>query len=755
MAAPPIKLSGWILDLYADRQKGIILWLLGEDGKRHQLHQPFPVTFYAAGWRTDLRRLWQVLRQEKAPVKLARTQKENSAGQELEVMKIAVQNPALQPRILHEAIKRFPDLEYYDTDIPLSLRYSVAHSVFPFAKCELEIDRTGRILAIQALDSRWDIDPEPAPFRVLKILPDTDPSHEPPKSLSVNAGHSEYQVPLSDDRLLLEILSQIIDGYDPDFIVTSFGDTWLFPYLFALSKKLSVDFNPNRDKSRHPMQMKEHSYVQYGRVMYRGQQTHLFGRFHIDRHNAMTYGEYGIPGAIKQARVTGVPIQEMARKSPGAGITAMFMLTSLKRGSIYPHFKQHVEQPKTLTQLDLADTGGLVYKPLIGFFPDAIQIDFSSMYPSIMSLWNVSPETVGVTSNIVRKVPELGLNIDQERRGLVSETLEPLLKLRLELKGMLETLDPNSHEYKLIHAESTALKWLLVVCFGYQGYKRFREGRIEAHESITAISRWILLRTKEIAEEAGYLILHMYVDGIWMRRKDGARTKPEEIKQLLRHVEDETGLPIAVEADYRWIAFLPSRRDPQDPVPNRYFGELRDGTFKMRGIGNRRHDTPLWVSKAELDAFAAIGKVEDTTATDQMKEAVVAVLQRYVDELRQGQVQIEDFVVRINITREISQYKVKTAAARAGAQLEAEGRKLRPGQRVRFIYTWGPEKVMAWDLLNPPTLKDVDIDRYVELLIRMGSTIAQPFGMSEKELQSLVLDKARAIHFSEIPHIVK
>jgi hypothetical protein len=34
-----------------------VLWLLGDDGERHRLHQPFPVTFYAVGPAMRLRAL--------------------------------------------------------------------------------------------------------------------------------------------------------------------------------------------------------------------------------------------------------------------------------------------------------------------------------------------------------------------------------------------------------------------------------------------------------------------------------------------------------------------------------------------------------------------------------------------------------------------------------------------------------------------------------------------------------------------------
>ena len=41
--------SGWLLDVYADQDSGIVLWLLTDDDKRLRLRMDFAVTFYAAG----------------------------------------------------------------------------------------------------------------------------------------------------------------------------------------------------------------------------------------------------------------------------------------------------------------------------------------------------------------------------------------------------------------------------------------------------------------------------------------------------------------------------------------------------------------------------------------------------------------------------------------------------------------------------------------------------------------------------------
>ncbi len=138
----------------------------------------------------------------------------------------------------------------------------------------------------------------------------------------------------------------------------------------------------------------ERSYFAYGQVIHRGQQLLLFGRWHIDAYNAVFFHDYGLEGVLELARVTALPAQNVARVSPGTGISAMQILTALRDGILVPWHKQQAESPKTALDLLHADQGGLVYQPTIGLHRDVAEIDFISMYPSIMAHFNISPETV-------------------------------------------------------------------------------------------------------------------------------------------------------------------------------------------------------------------------------------------------------------------------------------------------------------------------------------------------------------------------
>jgi DNA polymerase-2 len=360
---------------------------------------------------------------------------------------------------------------------------------------------------------------------------------------------------------------------------------------------------------------------------------------------------------------------------------------------------------------------------------DVAEIDFVSMYPSIMVHFNISPESVGTHGLDSATVPEIGIPVDQSEEGLVPKTLRPLLAKRIAIKERLATMDRRDCRYGPLKARSDALKWLLVVCFGYLGYKNARFGRIESHESVTAYGRESLLRAKEAAEDMGFTVLHMYVDGLWVKRPGIA--SEDDLKPLLDEIAKRTGLPIALEGIYRWIAFLPSRVDHRVPVANRYFGVFQDGMLKVRGIDVRRHDTAPFVAQAQLAALAKMARVPSGRSLDVCLPDVMKELQGRLATLRARQVPLDQLVVAQTLSRALDEYRVPSPAARAATQLQAIGKEMRPGQRVKFIFTQGEPGVWAWDLPQQPSAESVDTLRYTELLARAAVAVLEPLGIGE------------------------
>ena len=67
------------------------------------------------------------------------------------MLKVEVPSPPAFEELFKEINHQFPDLSFYDVDIPLILRYAAAFGVFPLAYCKVEVEQGWNISSITAL----------------------------------------------------------------------------------------------------------------------------------------------------------------------------------------------------------------------------------------------------------------------------------------------------------------------------------------------------------------------------------------------------------------------------------------------------------------------------------------------------------------------------------------------------------------------------------------------------------------------------
>jgi DNA polymerase-2 len=734
-------LYAWLFDAYPS-DAGITTWWIDTDGRAHALYDDLTPAFYVQGPRTDLHDLCLWLRtQAFSPIELSRTERTDLfLDRAVEVLKVGLQRPAAFTRLFRQTADAFPGLTYYDADIPLPQRYVLRRGIFPLAYCAVE-HQAGRIINLQPLDSPWEPEYRLPPLRVmaLRLAGELhDPSRGHRGDLLVEIDGRQHAFPRRHGRQLVLGVRHLLEQHDPDLLLTAYGDSYLLPRLLELSRHYGIPLPLNRDPHQAVAHKAAHSYFSYGRVVFRDEQHLLYGRWHIDRQNAFLADDYGLEGSLEIARLTGLPVQTVARVSTGTGISAMQVNTAWRRGVLVPWQKRQPESLKTANDLLLADKGGLVYNPIVGLHEHVAELDFSAMYPSIMVRFNLSPETVGATCCEGTPVPEIGTQVCSHRQGLVPETLAPLLEKRFHYKALIRQLPEDDPRKEIYRRRYSAHKWLLVTCFGYLGYKNARFGRIEAHEAVTAYGREVLLRAKELVEERGFRVLHLYVDGLWIE-KPGAHLRPD-YDTLLEDIHQRTGLHIGLEGVYRWVAFLPSRVEPRISVANRYFGAFEDGTVKVRGIEARRHDTPRFIRETQLGMLDILAEGRDVAGFRETVPDAIRYVRRRLHSLRAGQVALKDLVVTHRLAREPAEFVVRTAAARVAQQLTQAGAQLSPGESLRFVYVPGPEKARAWELVegDPP----YDLQAYTELLLRAVESLLLPVGVDRSMLDLWLIGDA-------------
>ena len=244
-----------------------------------------------------------------------------------------------------------------------------------------------------------------------------------------------------------------------------------------------------------------------------------------------------------------------------------------------------------------------------------------------------------------------------------------------------------------------------------------------------------MMRAKEAAEDRGFRVLHLYVDGMLIQ-KAVCRTR-EDFEPLLEDIHARTQLTIALDGIYKWIAFLPSRRDKRIAVPNRYFGLFQNGEIKTRGIETRRHDTPPFIVETQMQVLEILAKAPEATQLKERLSEIRALLHRKQADLRAGCIPLEKMIVHQTVSRNLDEYRTPTPSAVALGQLEEAGKSLRPGQSIGFLYTLGKPGARAWDLPEQADPRAMDVKRYRRLLMRAVNHVLEPVMEMENPLGAI------------------
>jgi DNA polymerase-2 len=324
----------------------------------------------------------------------------------------------------------------------------------------------------------------------------------------------------------------------------------------------------------------------------------------------------------------------------------------------------------------------------------------------------------------------------------VPRTLRPILELRERLKAAAREAPPDIAV--LYQQRQNALKWMLVTCFGYLGYKNARFGRIEAHEAVTAFGRDKLLTAKEICETQGYRILHGLTDCLWIQKRGMAE---DEIQALCREVSEATGVKLALEGVYRWIAFLPSRQNRERPVATRYFGVFADGQVKARGLICRRRDTPPFVRRAQEALLARLATAATPADLERLRPELEEMAAGFRQRLQEGGINPQELVVTRVLSQPLEDYRVDTPTALALRQLQQAGVQVRPGEKVRFVHRErrGPKELRVQAAPFLEGLEGYDTNTYLELLERaVVEVMTGVFGEGPKKAKSPYRRKNRA-----------
>ncbi len=487
-------------------------------------------------------------------------------------------------------------------------------------------------------------------------------------------------------------LMDIIKTIDPDIILFEDYDTWSH-LICSYADKYGIKNTLSRNGRFTTLNSR--SYFSYGRMEHRLGAKIPQGRLIVDTRQSFMNREGNRSGIFLASRLTGLSPNLTSRLTPGTIVSGYEVYEALLRGIAVPYHKQDAEALRNLKDMRLDYRGGYMLQPIPGIYANVTQIDFTSFYPSIIVKYNLSPECYN----------------NPETKGFLPEVLGPILKIRHETKRRKR----ESPDYA---GMDMILKWMLVTCFGYTGYKNARFGRIEVHEDITKNATRILKDCIELVRQSGGIPLHAIIDCIFFSGGD--------VPEIEEAIQKFAGIPTESEY-YFWVVLLP-QSDGSGSYTS-YYGLLTSGTMKMRGVCTRRHDICPYVRHMQEDLFNLMATKKDPRELYLIEDKAVEIYHRYRDEIVNAA--RSSFVITRRISR--SRYKNDNIPQAVIEMYKANGITLLPGMNAQYFVSDDKKKIVSPSWENG----EVDVAFYRRQVDKAWKEVKFAFHPKSSEITTL------------------
>ncbi|MHA2288174.1 MAG: type B DNA-directed DNA polymerase, partial [Promethearchaeota archaeon] len=350
------------------------------------------------------------------------------------------------------------------------------------------------------------------------------------------------------------------------------------------------------------------------------------------------------------SRVTRTPIDDLTRTAVSNWVQSLFYSEHRRREYLIPN-SEDIQKEKSLFRSSESIIKGKKYKgatvidPVPGVHFNVTVLDFASLYPSIISNFNLSYETILCNHSECKQnlVPQTNYWVCKNERGIIADTIGFIKDVRVQwLKPESKKETDQQDYYKILER---SLKVLINASYGVLGSDRFLLYCLPVADSTTAYGRDSIERTISKAQSLDIKVLYGDTDSVFLLAPSS-----EQISEIIKWSQTSLGVGLEVEKTYRYVVLSQRKKN--------YFGVYPNSELDVKGLMGKKRNTPIFLQKAFKNVLKILSRVKSESEFNAAQTRVKEYIRDVYRKLEKKKYSYEDLAITMQMTQHLHKYAV-------------------------------------------------------------------------------------------------
>jgi len=430
-------------------------------------------------------------------------------------------------------------------------------------------------------------------------------------------------------------------------------------------------------------------------------------------------------------RISRMPMEDVSRQGVSRWIRNFLYHEHRRRGMLIPNAEDILTLKGTTATKAIIKgkkyKGAIVVEPVPGVHFNVAVMDFASLYPSIIKVYNLGYQTILCSHEECKdnKVPETPHWVCKRQQALESLLVGALRDLRVRWykpKSKDKTLSAELRSwYDVIQS---ALKVILNASYGVFGAESFDLYCPPVAEATASIGRHVITQSIKKARESGIEVIYGDTDSIFLKGPSQS-----QINSIAKWSEKELGMELDVDKIYRYSVFSSRKKN--------YLGVFPDGSVDVKGLTGKKRHIPMFIKEAFDQMEERLAQVKSPIEFETAKKDIRKIVQdRYLRLKRRDWGETPDELAFQVVLGKTPERYTKTTPqhVKAATLLQKRGYELKAGDLISFVKVTKDPHVKPVELASN---SEIDVDKYVAYLQSTFDQVLDAMGLNFNEIIGL------------------